>query len=194
MMLTPLTEDKRKIDTESRTAIKESLDLIGELSKEVRTISHLLHPPLLDEIGLSSALRMYLEGFAERSKIKMDLEVPSDLGRFPQEIETAIFRVVQECVTNIHRHSGSTVARVCISQINKHVRIEIQDSGKGISQAQQSDIALGKAGVGIRGMKERVRQLGGSLKIDSQGEGKGTSVVAELPVEKTSAPNDGSSA
>ena len=194
MMLTPLTEDKGKIDTESRTAIKESLDLIGELSKEVRTISHLLHPPLLDEIGLSSALRMYLEGFAERSKIKMDLEVPSDLGRFPQEIETAIFRVVQECVTNIHRHSGSTVARVCISQINKHVRIEIQDSGKGISQAQQSDIALGKAGVGIRGMKERVRQLGGSLKIDSQGEGKGTSVVAELPVEKTSAPNDGSSA
>src|ERR1051325_4679978 len=184
MMLTPLTEDQGEIDSESRAAIKDSLDLIGDLSKEVRTISHLLHPPLLDEIGLSSALRMYLEGFAERSKIKMDLEVPSDLGRFPQEIETAIFRVVQECVTNIHRHSGSSVARVCVSRVNKHVRIEIQDSGKGISRAQQADIALGRAGVGIRGMKERVRQLGGSLKIDSQGEGKGTSVVAELPERK----------
>ena len=187
MILTPLVQGDSRIDPASRDTIKEGLGLVSELSNEVRTISHLLHPPLLDEVGLSSALRMYLEGFAERSKIKMDLQVPADFGRFPQELETAIFRIVQECVTNIHRHSGSNVAKVCISRANDHVRIEVQDRGKGISPAKRSDIDLGKAGVGIRGMRERVRQLGGSLEIDSQGNGRGTTVVAQLPVEKSPA-------
>jgi len=188
MILTPLVQNRGEIDPESRDTIKEGLDLVGELSKEVRTISHLLHPPLLDEVGLSSALRMYLEGFAERSKIEMDLQVPSDFGRLSQEFETAIFRIVQECVTNIHRHSGSSVAKVCISSIDSQVRIEVQDRGKGISPEKQSDIELGRGGVGIRGMRERLRQLGGSLEIDSPGNGKGTTIVAHLPVEKSSTP------
>lgn len=76
----------------------------------MRTISHLLHPPLLDEVGLSSALRSYLEGFAARSKIRAYLEIPGDFGRLSRDLETAVFRVVQECLTNIHRHSGSVVA------------------------------------------------------------------------------------
>jgi len=187
MILTPLVEGRGKIDSESRDTIKESLDLVTELSKEVRTISHLLHPPLLDEVGLSSALQMYLEGFAERSKIEMDLQIPDDFGRFPPELETVIFRIVQECVTNIHRHSGSSAAKVCIASSDSQVRIEVQDKGKGISPAKQSDIELGKAGVGIRGMRERLRQLGGRLEIDSQGDGKGTTVIAHLPIEKSSA-------
>src|SRR5882724_11809069 len=130
MILTPLVEGKGKIDPILRGKIEESLDLVGELSKEVRTISHLLHPPLLDEVGLSSALQMYLEGFAERSKIEMDLQIPDDFGRFPPELETVIFRIVQECVTNIHRHSGSSAAKVCIASSDSQVRIEVQDKGK----------------------------------------------------------------
>ena len=144
----------------------------------------MLHPPLLDEIGLSSALRLYLEGFAERSKIKVDLEIPEDFGRLSADLETAIFRVVQECLTNIHRHSGSTVAKVRVSKGNTDLRIEVEDDGKGISPQKRIEMDLaGKAGVGIRGMRERIRQLGGTLRISSQPNGKGTVVVARLPVD-----------
>src|SRR5205814_9906158 len=93
----------------TKKTIQESMGILRELSDEVRTMAHLLHPPLLDEVGLSSALRLFLEGFADRSKIKVGLEIPADFGRLPAELETAIFRVVQECLTNIHRHSGSAV-------------------------------------------------------------------------------------
>src|SRR6266700_7313003 len=186
MTLAPLIQGNSTIDPNAAKAIKQSLGIVRELSDEVRTMSHLLHPPLLDEIGLSSALRLYLEGFADRSRIKVDLEMPADFGRLPAELETAIFRVVQECLTNIHRHSESAVAKICISRKENDVRIEVQDRGKGISQARRSEIELaGKAGVGIRGMRERVRQLGGSLEITAPHEGTGTIVVACLPIDKT---------
>jgi len=160
-------------------AIRESIDLVQELSRELRTVSHLLHPPLLDEVGLASGLRSYLEGFTERSKIKVDLEIPEDLGRLPQETETAIFRIIQECLTNIHRHSGSPFARICITRSDSQVSLEVEDRGKGIPlekrQVLDSD---GGAGVGIRGMRERVRHLGGSLEIKSTE--TGTLVLARL--------------
>jgi two-component system NarL family sensor kinase len=151
----------------------------------VRTISHLLHPPLLDEVGLSPALHLYVDGSAERSKIKMDLEIPGDFGRLSRESETAIFRVVQECLTNIHRHSGSPVATIRISRSDSHVLVEVCDKGQGISQEKRSEMmSTGKAGVGIGGMRERVRQLDGTLEIRSEGSGKGTIVIARLPVGK----------
>src|SRR5258708_27032774 len=103
-------ERRRKSDN----TVNDIAALVGERSQEVRTISRLLHPPLLDEAGLASALRWYTEGFAQRSKIKVDLEVPADFGRLDRESETAIFRTVQECLTNIHRHSGSPTARIRI--------------------------------------------------------------------------------
>ncbi|HKN37454.1 MAG TPA: MHYT domain-containing protein [Terriglobales bacterium] len=182
MILSPLADGTYRIPDPERV-VKESLELISELTKEVRTISHLLHPPLLDEVGLSSALRLYLEGFAERSKIKTDLEIPDDFGRFSSDVETTIFRVVQECLTNIHRHSGSAVARVMISQVNHELRVEVQDEGKGISTRKRSEMEMpGKAGVGIRGMRERIRQLGGNLEISSRTTGKGTVIIARLPV------------
>ena len=185
MKLSPLANGGDRFSDSDR-AIKESLELIGELSKEVRTISHLLHPPLLDEVGLSSALRLYLEGFAERSKIKAELEIPNDFGRLSSDVETAVFRVVQECLTNIHRHSGSAVARVLISRVNHDLRVEVQDEGKGISTHKRWEMEMpGKAGVGIRGMQERVRQLGGSLEISSPKNGKGTVIVARLPVGRS---------
>jgi two-component system NarL family sensor kinase len=167
--------------------LEESLDLVTELSKEVRTISHLLHPPFLDELGLSSALRGYIEGYAERSKVKVDLEIPTDFSRLSQEVETTIFRVVQECLTNIHRHSGSPEARICISHSENYVLVEVQDKGKGISPEKRTDLeSTNKAGVGIRGMRERLRQLDGTLEIRPVRGGNGTIVTARLPVRKIS--------
>ena len=186
MKLTSLTDGPhRTADSDRVVVVKESLELIGELTKEIRTISHLLHPPLLDEVGLSSALRLYLEGFAERSKIKADLEIPNDFGRLSSDVETTVFRVVQECLTNIHRHSGSAIARVVISRVNYELRVEVRDEGKGISPYKRSEMETsGKAGVGIRGMRERIRQLGGSLEIGSSLNGQGTIIVARLPVDR----------
>jgi len=187
MTLTPLVQGKNTIDPVSRNLVEESLRLIHELSDEVRTFSHLLHPPLLDEVGLSSALRLYLEGFAERSKIQVDLGIPADFGRLPREVETAIFRVVQECLTNIHRHSGSAVARISIFRADGEVSVTVEDKGKGISHAKRSEAELsGREGVGIRGMRERVRQLGGTLEITSPEDGKGTTVIASFPISQSS--------
>jgi PAS domain S-box-containing protein len=186
MKLVPLVNNGNK--SPDAKPIAESLELLDELSTEIRTISHLLHPPLLDEVGLSSALRLYLEGFAERSKIKVNLEIPANFGRLSRDLETAVFRIVQECLTNIHRHSGSTVARVLISRSDYGLRVEVEDEGKGISPLRRSEMELsGKTGVGLRGMRERIRQLGGNLEIGSLPDGRGTVVLALLPVERNSA-------
>ena len=96
----------------ARRAVSDNAMLVEQVSREIRTISHLLHPPLLDVAGLASALRWYVDGFSERSKIKVDLEIPADFGRLPEDMEIAIFRIVQECLTNIHRHSGSDTAAI----------------------------------------------------------------------------------
>jgi PAS domain S-box-containing protein len=186
MNLSPLGSGNGRIGPSAVKAIKESLNLIAGLSRELRTISHLLHPPMLDEMGLSSALRLYLEGFTERSKVKVNLEVPDDFGRLPQDLETAIFRIVQESLTNIHRHSGSPVARIRISRRATQVLVEVADRGKGIPVEKQKAMRDGaKLGVGLRGMRERVRQLGGSLDITSGGQG--TVVVVKLPIASSSA-------
>ena len=176
-----------RADVERLTAtaanLTDSEGLVQEMSKEVRTISHLLHPPLLDEAGLASAVRWYVDGFSQRSKIKVDLDLPDDFGRLPRESETAIFRVVQECLTNVHRHSGSSTARIVLRHFEDHVSVEVADKGKGIPHEKRDEMAsAGTPGVGIRGMRERIRQLGGSLEINS--DDVGTVVVARLPVAK----------
>jgi signal transduction histidine kinase len=169
------------------SAVTDSARLVADMSADIRTISYLLHPPLLDEAGLASALRWYIEGFAERSQIRVDLKFPDDFRRLPRDLETAVFRVVQECLTNIHRHSESRVARVHVTSSGGEVRIEVEDKGKGIGPEKQLEImSSGLPGVGVRGMRERLRQLGGSLEIKSAGEGQGTVVVARLPVADTS--------
>ena len=167
--------------------LAESEDLVQEMSREVRTISHLLHPPLLDEAGLDSAIRWYIDGFAQRSNIKIGLDLPMDFGRLPRDLETAIFRTVQECLTNIHRHSESPTADVRITRFDGNVRVEVEDKGRGIPPGKLDQLAVaGTPGVGIRGMRERIQQLGGTLEIDSKGEGKGTVIKAHLPVAGTS--------
>jgi signal transduction histidine kinase len=169
--------------TKTAAALNDSETLVREMSSEVRTISHLLHPPLLDEAGLSSALRWYVDGFAQRSGIRVDLDLPQNQGRLPSELETAIFRVVQECLTNIHRHSESAVAKIRLRQRDNQILVDVQDEGKGIPPEKQEQMAsAGTPGVGIRGMRERIRQLGGTLEIHS--DGAGTLVAARLPVEE----------
>lgn len=171
--------------TRTASTLTDSEALVQEMSKEVRTISHLLHPPLLDEAGLVSALRWYVDGFAQRSNIKVDLDFPDDFRRLSREMETAIFRVVQECLTNIHRHSESPVAKIRIRQSDGQVVVEVQDRGKGIPPDKLNEMtAVGAPGVGIRGMRERLRQLGGDIEITSNG--SGAVVTAWLPIKESS--------
>jgi len=171
-----------KLDAEGVRAVSENAMMIEQISSEIRTMSHLLHPPLLDVAGLASALRWYVDGFSERSKIKVDMDITAELGRLSDEMEIAIFRMVQECLTNIHRHSGGTSAVIRVHEEDHDLFVEVQDRGKGISQERQSELSSSsRTGVGFRGMRERLRQLGGALEIRS--DGTGTTVRATLPLE-----------
>jgi len=170
---------------EAARLASESQQLSEDLSREIRTLSYLLHPPLLDEAGLGSALRWYADGFSERSKIKVDLVLPADLDRLPDDLELVIFRIVQESLTNIHRHSGSSSAQICLRNSNGIVELEISDQGKGISPERLREMSAAQVGVGVRGMEERVHQFNGNLKIDS--DANGTKVTVVLPVRPEAA-------
>jgi len=182
MNMAHVTHEARSLSPDAHKALEDNAGLLEQLSSEIRTISHLLHPPLLDEVGLQSALQWYIDGFSERSKIKVDLELPDDFGRLPRNLEITLFRVVQECLTNIHRHSGSNTAAIRVSRSENEVRLEVRDAGKGIPVEAQTSLSSGKlSGVGLRGMHERLRQMGGHL--DVQSNGNGTLVLATLPIE-----------
>ena len=162
--------------------VKDSASLVKQMSDDIRTTSYLLHPPLLDAMGLVPALEWYVQGFAKRSRIEVEFDCAQKLGRFSKEVEIAAFRVVQECLTNIHRHSGSPTAAVEITYADSHLQVDVSDEGKGIPLDEQQRMESGGTiGVGIRGMRERIRQLGGSLNVTSSGAGKGTQVVVRLP-------------
>lgn len=168
-----------RIPDEFRQNVEEILSQINYCIKDVRTISHLLHPPLLDEVGLSSALDWYIGEFSRRGGIHVDLEMPPELGRMKPEVETTIFRIVQESLTNIHRHSGARKARISIGRGDRTVRMSIGDDGRGISKETLKRIAAGQSGVGVTGMRERVKQLGGTFQIHSKD--PGTTLDVELP-------------
>jgi len=170
-------------DSPVAKAAADNAILLDRVISEIRTMSHLLHPPLLDEIGLPSALRWYVDGFSERSKIAIDLDIPGKIERLGSDMEIAIFRVVQECLTNVHRHSGSRSASLRLAKEDGHVRLEIKDTGKGIPLEKQLALtSSGQLGVGFRGMRERISQLGGVLEVRSNG--NGTLVSATLPLKK----------
>jgi two-component system NarL family sensor kinase len=178
----------RLVDAE-RVEVKETLadsrDLVRKMAEEIRTLSYLLHPPLLDESGLGSAVRWYAEGFQKRSSIQVHVLTAPGLGRLPAEVETALFRVVQESLTNVHRYSGSPDAEIRIAADGDNVRLEIADHGKGIrANIPRTPVMDGVAslGVGIPGMRERLRQLGGQLEVDFGT--SGTRVVATVPLKK----------
>jgi signal transduction histidine kinase len=170
------------LDPRVTKALSESLALADQCLNDTRTISHLLHPPLLDQVGLLSALRWYVQGFVERSEIRVQLDVPDDFTRLPADLETTLFRVVQESLTNIHRHSGSPAAEIRLTSDAESVSLDVTDYGRGIPPEQLRRCNGNRAalGVGIAGMRERVRQLGGQLQVSSSEQG--TTVKAILPV------------
>jgi len=183
MNLSYLGRDTSKLDERGRNAMAESKELIDNSLKEVRTLSHLLHPPMLDDVGLVAAIRWYVNGFSQRSSIQVELNLPEDLPRLPAELETAVFRVVQESLTNVHRHSGSTRATVRLEREADLLHLYVIDQGCGIPPEKlsfrQENATIG---VGLLGMRERLRQLRGQLEINSNSQG--TSVHAIIPVSE----------
>jgi signal transduction histidine kinase len=181
MCIAVVEREADKLTERAGRNLTDATRLVRELSQEVRTMSHLLHPPLLDEAGLESALHWFVEGFAQRSGINVDLDLSPELGRLSKEMEISIFRVVQESLSNVHRHSGSKTAQVRVGRDAQKVTLEIRDQGRGLpvnGKGERSEPAV--PGVGIQGMRERVRQLGGHFDIQSS---KGSMIVrAEIPL------------
>jgi len=184
MNLAQLAEDAKHNPAQLAKDVKDAQVLIQHLTREIRTTSYLLHPPMLDESGLSYALRWYVRGLAERSELDIDLKILENFERLSPEMELVIFRLVQECLTNIHRHSGSKTALIRVVRQADRIYVEIQDHGRGMSQERLAEVQAQGTGVGIRGMRERVRQVHGELTIESNG--LGTRIFATLPA-KTSA-------
>jgi PAS domain S-box-containing protein len=181
MNLSLIGKSAETLDARARKALAESLELLGRSSRDIRTLSYLLHPPLLDERGLAAAVRWFADGFTQRSGVQVKLEVPTDFQRLPEEIELALFRIVQEGLTNIHRHSGSSTATIRLMVDQNHVQLEMRDAGKGLPKPP-SDGYVAPLGVGITGMRERVKQLGGQMKIESGS--RGTTVSVTLPLTR----------
>jgi PAS domain S-box-containing protein len=169
-------------------AAEQIQETVQQLHREIRTTSYLLHPPLLDESGLYSAISWYLQGLQERSGLEVRLDCSEKFGRLPREIELVIFRLVQECLTNIHRHSGSKSASIRLARDMHQITLEIRDQGKGMSRERLAEIQSGRSGVGITGMRERLRQFEGTLDIESGD--SGTRVFAIIPVPKAATPED----
>jgi signal transduction histidine kinase len=173
--------EKGNLSRHAANCVEDNAELIRRASAEIRTISHLLHPPLLDEVGLEFAIKWFIEGFTQRSNIGVDLRISHGFKRLADDLELAIFRIVQECLTNIHRHSESTTAVVQLDQVDGYVQCQVSDKGKGIPPEKQAALnSAGPIGVGLRGMRERVAQLRGTLNVGSNA--KGTTVQATLPV------------
>ncbi len=182
MNIATVRREQDKLSSNAVQCIADNATILQQLSDEIRTMSYLLHPPLLDESGLSSALRWYIEGFTQRSKINVSLELPPDVNRLSRDLELSLFRIVQECLTNIHRHSGSASALVRLSESAGQIKLEVTDYGKGIPREKLSAPAGKGLGVGLRGMRERVRQLGGDLGVQSNG--NGTTISAMVPLNR----------
>jgi PAS domain S-box-containing protein len=182
------------VDPSAAELLREAILLSQKASDETRTLSYLLYPPTLDYSGLRSALEWYIEGFTQRSKVKVDLNVSVGANRLPEIVERTLFRIVQESLTNIFRHSGSDTASVQIDARSGTVRLEVADNGKGIPEETLATLnsSGGQLGVGIRGMRERVRQLGGWLRIRSWP--SGTAILVTLPVTESAGDDAGARA
>jgi PAS domain S-box-containing protein len=168
---------------------EEAEQIVQQLTRDIRTTSYLLHPPLLDENGLPAALGWYVQGLAERSGLDITLEISERFERLPRDMELVVFRVVQEGLTNIHRHSGSETARIRIYREGDAVCVGIRDQGKGMSPEKLAQIQAQGSGVGIRGIRERVRRLNGEMKIESGS--AGTTILVTIPLARNAAPTVG---
>jgi two-component system NarL family sensor kinase len=165
-----------------KQAVEESLALTDQSIAEIRTLSYVLHPPMIEEAGLLPSLRWYVRGFEERSDIATLLDAPETFERLPSDIETAVFRIVQEALTNVQRHSGSPVARVILERKDRVLRVRIEDEGHGLPRAMRNDpVALRSAGVGVAGIEQRARELGGAMIVTSGDDGTRIEVALPIP-------------
>jgi PAS domain S-box-containing protein len=181
MNIARLAENANNDPAQLAKDIENVQDLVKHLTQEIRTTSYLLHPPLLDESGLSSALQWYVQGLADRSGLDIDLDIPEHFERLSPEMEVVIFRIVQECLTNTHRHSGSKTARIVVARKGKNVYVEVQDRGNGMSRERFAEVQSHGTGVGLRGMRERAHQFHGDLSIESNS--LGTKISATFPAK-----------
>lgn len=164
--------------------IREAQKLVDRCIADTRTLSHLLHPPLLDEAGFVSAARWYVEGFGRRSGITANLELPEHLTRLPRGAETALFRILQEALTNVHRHSGSRAVDVRVSESASKVILTVKDYGMGVPREVLDRFwKTGNVGVGLAGIRERLKELGGFLEIESNLDG--TVLRATIPITRS---------
>lgn len=176
-------------DLDTRQLATECVGLIQQSTSELRTISYLLHPPYFDELGLTASLRDFVDGFATRSGIQVTLDIDADFGRLGHEVELAIYRVIQEALSNVHRHAESPTATISLARHAEFVQLEVADAGRGMPPEILASDGAGFAGVGIAGMRERIRGLGGRLEIESDGDG--TRIQAVLPVRVASTAQNG---
>jgi signal transduction histidine kinase len=178
-----LERHKDSFASQYSNLISENSSLVQRLLTEVRALSYTLHPPTLEVMGVASALQWYVEQFAERCRIKVQLDIQKDLGRLPRKVEIAIFRIVQESLANVHRHAGCDTATVRVSRSSTEVFAEVSDCGTGITSEKQLSLSSGVGpGVGISGMRERTRELDGNFAIHS--EGRGTTVRVSFPLNR----------
>jgi signal transduction histidine kinase len=168
--------ENEKLSPEAARLLNDTKQTVEQIIREIRTISHLLHPPLLDEAGLEAALRIYVEGFGERSGIAADLRVEEDLPRLSPDLEISIFRIAQECLTNIMKHAAAKSVVIRIARSKGVISVSISDDGRGMGDGRNP-------GVGLRGMQERVRELRGTLRVDSSG--RGTTITASMPLPES---------
>jgi signal transduction histidine kinase len=161
-------------------ALSEAVELASACSAEIRTVTYLLHPPLLDEVGLASALQAYAQGFNQRTGIQVEIKIPPDFGRLSAEMEATLFRIVQEGLANVHRHSGSRLAVIWLQRDPHEVRLVLQDRGRGFPEEYRNAKGFVRFGVGILGMRERAEQFGGRLELASND--AGTKLTVTLPL------------
>jgi PAS domain S-box-containing protein len=179
-----IARDAKLHDARLAESAEEAEAIVQQVTKDIRTTSYLLHPPLLDENGLFSALGWYIEGLEKRSGLQIKLNISEGFGRLPSDLELVLFRLVQECLTNIHMHSGSKSAAIRLDRKPEHISIRVEDQGHGIPREKLAEINDRGSGVGIRGMRERIRQFGGELKIES--DSSGTRICATIPIQRKS--------
>ncbi len=179
-----IARETDRLSSRAALSLSNIESLVTQITKDIRTMSHLLYPPMLDEVGLQSALTEYVMGFAERSGVQVSLDLPAAIERLDRDYELSLFRIIQEYLTNIHRHSGSKTASIRIVRDNDgELILEVADEGRGMSSAERlSEIQSSGPGVGIRGMRERVLQFSGRMSIQSGS--SGTRIHVVIPTTK----------
>jgi two-component system NarL family sensor kinase len=175
---------KQVPNAEMNRTVTQTLELADKITNEIRGLSYLLHPPMLDELGLGPALREYVDGVSERTGLRIQLTIQEALPHLEDELAITIFRIIQECLTNVHRHSDSPEATIELTHNGKEIQLRVADAGPSVNRGTDKpiDSTKKKLGVGIAGMKERVKHLRGTLEFLSSG--NGTTVIARLPIPK----------